>query len=203
MNSPAYRKITADQLAVVPWKNGGGVTTEIAAGPSRSDDQDWSWRVSVADVGATGAFSAFPGIDRTIAVIEGGGMDLQFDNGRMVPLELNRPVDFDGGDAVTGILRDDAIRDFNVMVDRRSYSARLDIIQKSQTMTISRRLSAGDVLLVHVLDGDCAVAWGGRDDPLGRDETAIFEGVAEVSVSVFADARVAVATLKSVSTPGC
>ena len=151
----------------------------------------------VADVGATGPFSTFPGIDRTIAVIEGNGMDLQFDDGRMVPLELNQPVDFDGGDAVTGILRDDAIRDFNVMVDRRYYSTRLDIAQKMETVPC--RLSAGGVLLIHVLNGDCVVACGGQDDPLGPDESAIFEGVARVSVSVRAGARVAIVTLEGVA----
>lgn len=194
MNSPAYRKIAAAELVVAPWKNGGGVTTEIAAGAPQSDDQEWSWRVSVADVGATGPFSAFPRIDRTIAVVEGSGMDLRFDDGRMVPLELNRPVDFDGGDAVTGILRDGAIRDFNVMVDRRAYSAQLDIVEKPET--VSCRLSAGGVLLIHVLDGGCAIALGGPEDLLGPGETAIFEGLAQVAVSVPADARVAIVTLK-------
>jgi len=194
MNSPAYRKIAAAQLVVAPWKNGGGVTTEIAAGAPRSDDQQWSWRVSVAEVGATGPFSAFHGIDRTIAVVEGSGMDLRFDDGRMVPLELNRPVDFDGGDAVTGILRDGRIRDFNVMVDRRSYSAQLDIVDKPET--VSRVLSAGGVLLIHVLGGGCAIVSGGPEDLLGRDESAIFEGAGQVAVSVPADARVAIVTLK-------
>jgi hypothetical protein len=197
MNSPVFRIIRAEDLAVVPWKNGGGVTTEIAAGAPRADDQDWTWRVSVADVAASGPFSEFPGIDRTIAVIEGNGMDLQFDDGRMVPLELNQPADFDGGDAVTGILRDDAIRDFNVMVDRRYYSTRLDIAQKMETVPC--RLSAGSVLLIHVLNGACAVACGGQDDPLGPDESAIFEGVAQVSVSVRAGARVAIVTLEGVA----
>lgn len=198
MNNPVYRKIAADELVVVPWKNGGGVTTEVASGPRRAADQNWSWRVSVADVGATGPFSEFRGIDRTIAVIEGGGMDLEFANGRMVALELNQPVDFDGGEAVTGILREEAIRDFNVMADRRYFRARLDIVQDEAT--VNRRMSDGGVLLIHVLDGRCSVAAGGQgNEPLGTKETAIFEGAVEVSVFVPADARVAIVTLDDIS----
>jgi uncharacterized protein len=198
MNNPVYRKIAADELTVVPWKNGGGVTTEVASGPPRGADQDWSWRVSIADVGETGPFSEFPGIDRTISVIEGGGMDLEFADGRMVPLELNNPVNFHGGAAVTGILRADAIRDFNVMVDRRYFQAALDIMPEPGT--VSRRISAGGILLIHVLDGKCSVTASGQiDDVVGPSETALFEGSTEVSISIPVNARVAIVTLDEIS----
>jgi hypothetical protein len=62
--------------------------------------------------------------------------------------------------------------------------------------TVTRRLSAGDVLLIHVLDGGCAIVPGGSQDVLGPDETAIFEGMAQVAVSVPLDARVAIVTLE-------
>ena len=80
----------------MPWKNGAGRTTEIAVGDPKTASQEWSWRVSIADVDKDGPFSIFPGIDRSIVVIEGSGLDLQFDEGRIVPLEPNHPLDFDG-----------------------------------------------------------------------------------------------------------
>lgn len=193
-----YKKISADQLMVVPWKNGGGMTTEIAAGPARGADQEWSWRISVADVGATGAFSVFPGIDRTIAVVQGTGMDLQFEGGQLVPLELNQPVDFDGGETVTGILRADAIRDFNVMVDRRYYSATLRIVQG--TGEVIPETSARSVVVIHVLDGACtAHVADGAQETLSAQETAIFEGVTDVSVAVPVGARTAIVVLEDIS----
>jgi environmental stress-induced protein Ves len=197
MEFPGYRKITADQLVVVPWKNGGGLTTEIASGAARADDQAWSWRISVADVGATGAFSAFPGIDRTIAVVHGNGMDLQFEDGRMVPLELNQPVDFDGDAIVTGILRGEAIRDFNVMVDRRYYCATLRVIRGSGE--VSPATSAGSVVVIHMLDGACTARTASAEETLSVEETMICEGVADISVSIPAGARAAIVVLEDVS----
>lgn len=200
MEFSGYRKITAGHLAVVPWKNGGGVTTEIAVGPARAGDQEWSWRISVAEVGVTGAFSVFPGIDRTIAVVHGNGMDLEFEGGRMIPLELNRPVDFDGGAVVTGILRNEAIRDFNVMVDRRYYSATLSIVEGSDELSL--KSSAGSVVLIHVLDGVCtAHVAAGAQETLSVQETAIYEGESDVSIAVPPGARVAVVVIEDVSIP--
>ena len=61
----------------MPWKNGGGTTTEIwkAASPAG----EMLWRLSIADVASDGPFSEFPGIDRWIMVIAGKGMELTID----------------------------------------------------------------------------------------------------------------------------
>lgn len=195
MTERTYRMIPADELTVLPWKNGGGVTTEVARGAARGADQDWSWRVSAADVGSTGPFSAFPGIDRTICVIEGEGMDLRFDDGRVVPLEPDQPVDFDGGDAVTGILREHAIRDFNVMVDRRFFTSDLKIVRGPDGYRIQS--SIGGVMLVHMLDGNGVVTrTDGTTDTLGQRDSIVFEGEGEVSVKCEPGARAAVVCLE-------
>ena len=198
MESLRYRIITAAQLAIVPWKNGGGLTTEIASGPARADDQEWSWRISVADVGETGAFSVFPGIDRTIAVVDGSGMDLEFKDGRIVPLELNQPVNFAGDGAVTGILRGGTIRDFNIMVDRRYYCATLSIMMGFDEVSLNT--SVGSVVVVHTLDGTCTAQTGaGAPETLSAQDTAIYEGAAIVCVSIPARARAAIVVLEDVS----
>ena len=56
-----------------PWRNGGGVTRELLAWP---DGGDWRVRISVAEIEADGPFSAFPGVERWFAVLEGGGVAL-------------------------------------------------------------------------------------------------------------------------------
>jgi environmental stress-induced protein Ves len=47
----------------MPWKNGGGETTEIAVFPDGAGLSDFDWRVSMARVDGDGPFSSFPGIE--------------------------------------------------------------------------------------------------------------------------------------------
>jgi len=59
------------QRTAAPWKNGGGRTWEIAIGPADAGLDDFDWRISMARVDTEGPFSRFPGIVRTLAVLEG------------------------------------------------------------------------------------------------------------------------------------
>ena len=54
------RVLRAADRRAVPWKNGGGVTREIAVSPEGAGTDDFDWRISLADVGADGPFSALP-----------------------------------------------------------------------------------------------------------------------------------------------
>ncbi len=58
-----------------PWRNGGGVTRELARFPESAaegtQDGSWDWRVSIAEMSKAGDFSAFPGMDRVMTVVEG------------------------------------------------------------------------------------------------------------------------------------
>lgn len=155
MHTPTYRTLRGEQLSVVPWKNGAGLTTEIARGQVRSKGEDWAWRVSVADVGASGPFSTFPGIDRTSCVIEGDGMDLRFDDGSTLALDPGQPADYDGGANVTGTLRTGSVRNFNVMVVRNIFRATLDLVHGPNECRLQTH--SGAVLLVHMLEGQCCV----------------------------------------------
>jgi len=99
------------------WKNGGGWTTELAAFPH--DVEAFDWRVSIAEIESDGAFSAFPGYDRRIALLEGVGMELRFDGAETQRLEQRlRFVPFAGEAPVFGKLLAGPVRDFNVMTRR-------------------------------------------------------------------------------------
>ena len=65
------RLLPAADRVPVPWKNGGGVTREVAAFPDGAGFDDFLWRISMAEVRADGPFSVFPGVDRVLAVLEG------------------------------------------------------------------------------------------------------------------------------------
>ena len=104
------------------WKNGGGWTTELAAQPGAGDDFDW--RISIADVETDGAFSTFPGCERYIALLEGNGMQLDFDAAPAERLDQRlRFARFSGDWLTRGRLLSGPVRDFNVIVRRETFAA--------------------------------------------------------------------------------
>jgi environmental stress-induced protein Ves len=107
-------------LTPAPWPNGRGVTRQVGAGDG--------WRVSIADVTESGAFSTFPDTDRLITLLTGPPLALRT-GGRELALEPLRPVAFDGG-ATTSSLRESSTvptRVLNVMTRRGGPSSRVDI----------------------------------------------------------------------------
>jgi len=64
----------------MPWKNGGGSTTELAVFPEGAGLDEFYWRLSMAQVSSDGAFSHFAQIDRTLAILTGQGLVLVHDN---------------------------------------------------------------------------------------------------------------------------
>lgn len=109
----SLRRLTPDDYRRTRWKNGRGWTTELAAWPAGAH---FDWRVSIAEVDADCEFSAFPGIDRSILVLSGAGMELQVGDG---PPRTLRPGDgpfrFPGDLPARARLLGGPTRDFNVM----------------------------------------------------------------------------------------
>ena len=116
------RCIAAASVPVQAWRNGGGRTRELLRidAPGAGTD-DWLLRISLADIDADGAFSAFEGIARWFAVVSGHGVRLQWPSRRLADLDLHvgdAPLHFDGGDAPFCRLLDGPTRDLNVMARR-------------------------------------------------------------------------------------
>ncbi len=112
MSATDWQLVPLDRVPPMPWRNGGGVTRELLAWP-RADD--WQVRLSVAEVAADGPFSAFAGIERWFAVLQGAGVALTID-GTAHPLDAtSAPLRFDGGAVATCRLLDGPTLDFNLM----------------------------------------------------------------------------------------
>jgi uncharacterized protein len=112
------RLLTPADYRTMPWKNGGGRTTEIAAYPSGAGLDTFLWRVSLTDVDGDGPFSSFPGIERTIVLLEGAGMRLH-GGGRAIELTTPfEPHTFGGDGAIECKLIAGPVRDFNAMFRR-------------------------------------------------------------------------------------
>ncbi|MDH7809859.1 MULTISPECIES: HutD family protein [Rhizobium/Agrobacterium group] len=148
------RLLRASEYKTMPWKNGGGVTVEIAIHPPGASVDAFDWRVSMATVAQDGPFSSFPGIDRTLAIIEGNGMALAISGHEPVALTTeSTPLPFAADVPVDATLMDGAIVDLNVMTRRSSFAHSVQRLSGScsmQAATGTRLILALDPLTVAV-----------------------------------------------------
>jgi environmental stress-induced protein Ves len=131
----------------MPWKNGGGVTTEIAVSPPDVGLEEFDWRISMASVASDGPFSLFAGIDRTLSILEGEGIMLAIDG--QEPLTLDRrspPLSFPADRATTGMLVAGPITDLNVMTRRARMRHRVERASANAAFDFSAEGGIGMIL---------------------------------------------------------
>lgn len=108
------------QLADCPpqaWRNGGGQTQALLTWPATASGyDDWWVRVSVARISADGPFSAFPGVQRWFAVVQGAGVALEFADEEVTLTKSSPPLSFDGARAPGCKLLGGPTQDLNFMV---------------------------------------------------------------------------------------
>lgn len=104
--------VPPESFREMPWANGGGSTTELAAGP---DPKAWRWRISVARIEQDGEFSPLPGVRRQLAPLD-GALRLDFAEGRQLSARRLQVLCFDGDPAPSCHLPDGPGRDFNLML---------------------------------------------------------------------------------------
>ncbi len=124
-----HRLLLPADYVRMPWKDGGGRTTEIISHPPGSTVKSFDWRVSVADVAADGPFSLFPGVDRTIVMIAGAGIRLEGEGHAVdlcVPYE---PYAFSGDIGINCRLMAGPVRDFNLMVRRGRAQGTMSVVR--------------------------------------------------------------------------
>ena len=134
-----HRVLTPADYRRMPWKNGGGQTTEIAVYPPQANLDAFAWRASVADVTRDGAFSAHPGVDRTLVLLQGAGMLL---SGPGEPLDVRaryEPVTFAGDTALECRLTGGAVRDFNLMIRRTAARGQLSVVRDEAGIIVPSR----------------------------------------------------------------
>jgi len=115
----AFQHLRPRDYQAMPWKDGGGVTEQIAIEPPDATLADgFLWRLSMARVERSGPFSRFEGYDRTLLMVEGQGLDLDFGSQGQVRLDaLFEPVAFDGAWEARATLTQGPVRDFGVISD--------------------------------------------------------------------------------------
>lgn len=192
----------ADYRAM-PWKNGGGITHEVAREPAQGES--FEWRLSLARIDRSGPFSDFSGYLRIMLLLEGEGFTLRSPG---EPERVFRPRGeaqrFDGALPVQCELAGSSCTDLNLMVrDTREVSTRTARIEAPLALRArelpddARRGSSGDplrgrrdgapvgtpcgaqhdTLILFVLQGACRVRDGAREEELAAWDTAIIEPV--------------------------
>lgn len=159
----SLRIVSAARAPRMPWKNGGGSTTELAIGPPEATLADFDWRLSIAHVAADGPFSSFPGIDRTLVLIEGAGIDLIVDETHNRLRPGTPPLSFDGAATTAGALAAGPIRDFNVMSKRAICSHTVSIAAPRSTL-----VAAAPLWFLFAAFGPSQVRHGNRTRMLER-----------------------------------
>jgi len=109
-----------------PWKNGGGVTHEVATFPVDASIEDFKWRLSIADVDAAAPFSLLNESDRILTVLVGRMELIVGHEQRVVTLQPGQPFAFPGEAAVAGRPVEGRMRNFNVLVRRDVWHARVE-----------------------------------------------------------------------------
>ena len=114
--------IKQSDYKVMPWKNGKGITAEIAKFPEASafPDGDFVWRLSSAKVDSSDPFSRFPNCDRLLVVWKGQGLLLN-----EVPLLPEQPHLFNGEDSIYARLLNGPVVDVGLIYRRDKVSAQM------------------------------------------------------------------------------
>ncbi|MES2032314.1 MAG: HutD family protein [Pseudomonadota bacterium] len=181
--------LRAANYKVMPWKNGAGSTTEIAIFPFQAAFDDFDWRVSMARVTSDGPFSSFPGIDRTLLVIDGAGIDLSVDGCASVRIDRSTIHSFPGDQQTSATLIDGSITDLNVMSRRGIVSQRVRRINvmKRQDFIVSAQT------ILFVEHGTATVQSASTVDSLSAHDALLVEpGSAPVTIESHATARIVI-----------
>lgn len=116
------------EYVTVPWKNGGGLTREILKVPR--DAAAFDWRLSLASVATPGPFSAFDGCDRTLVLVRGAGIELDFGpHGQATLRAPGELAAFDGAWPTRCTLIEGPSTDLNLIVTRARAEAQTLILQ--------------------------------------------------------------------------
>jgi len=131
----AMRILRASSSRSVPWKNGGGMTREILREPA--EPAAFDWRLSLATIDAPGPFSAFDGYHRTLVLVSGAGVELNFaQHGTSRLTTPGQTVSFDGAWQTSCTLLDGSSTDLNLIVsaDRVQSTSRSAALTEEQVI---------------------------------------------------------------------
>ncbi|PDT18809.1 HutD-family protein [Rhizobium sp. J15] len=187
------RILRASDHKRMPWKNGGGETVEIAVSPEEAGLAGFDWRVSMATVATDGPFSIFPGIDRTLVILDGNGMVLDIEGSAPVLLTVaSDPLAFPADIPVGARLQDGAITDLNVMTRRGGLAHTLSRIELDGSSSMG--LPAPTCLLL-CHSGALSFRRGDETGALAAGDALLIENAAGAELEIDGNAKCYLASI--------
>lgn len=110
-----------------PWKNGKGFTRTLFSDAIGSNDE-WTWKISIAEINGTQPYSAYPGIRRGQVALGPGSVDLVI-NGQLKLLPVEGTIVFEGEDDVVATPASEGFLDLNAMGLRRAWEPSVEIVE--------------------------------------------------------------------------
>jgi uncharacterized protein len=140
----ALKIIRKSSFIAQPWKNAAGITHEAIRVPP--DGDSFRWRVSVAHIDASAAFSDFAGFNRNMVLLRGSGLTLKLGHGEeRVLRQIGDLAQFDGAVAAYCELLDGPCVDLNFMVSK---SLRADVRIERVSVGLSVHATESESILI-------------------------------------------------------
>ena len=134
------------------WRNGRGVSWDIASDQAFGAER-FGWRFALAEIAASGPFSHYPSVDRVFTLVEGDGVDLEFNGGKALAVHQRHvPHGFPCDVPTHCTLRGDRALALNLFIQRGEWRADVEIVDVKGTLS----LPVG-FLLVFVLQGSVTI----------------------------------------------
>lgn len=144
------RIIRQEALREGRWRNGLGVSWDIASDPPETES--FSWRFAIARIDDDVPFSSYPEVDRIFTLIEGAGLDLDFDDRPSLVVHRLFVPHFYPCDVKTFCrLRAGPCRALNLFMRRGAWRASVDVLSSAA------EIAHDGPILIFALDGDSAV----------------------------------------------
>src|SRR5258707_4970747 len=157
MKTAVVTRLDPSRYVRTPWKNGGGVTTDIAFNGD-------TWRFSRTPITVAGPFSDYTGFDRLQVLVAGSGLVLQTPSGEIDVRRPFRPVRFAGETPIVSRLEAGPVEVINLMGDRSRVHIDLAVLE----VGASRQLGPG-VHIAYCAGGHALLRLGNEERVLQAD----------------------------------
>ena len=118
--------LTKEDFVLVPWKNGRGVTRELIR-ISKTSEEEFDFRLSIAKVDQNSSFSLYKGHERILVLLDGEGLKLK---GPSSVVTMDKVLDyysFRGEESIDCELLGSACVDFNAITNRNYGHSEIEI----------------------------------------------------------------------------